>query len=109
MVASQHLIVDIRQRHIGRNALAHQEIVDAPPDVPFAASLHVCLLYTSGFEVSEFTFFGFLPRQRGELCEKLIDMARRSRIAVVHESPHRVRDLLSAVAGTLPHTRVSVS
>ena len=36
-------------------------------------------------------------------------MARRSRLAVVHESPHRVRDLLDAVAETLPHTRVSAS
>ena len=80
------------------------EAVAVPGPTAMAAALSV-----SGFEVSEFTFFGFLPRQRGELCEKLIDMARRSRIAVVHESPHRVRDLLSAVAGTLPHTRVSVS
>ena len=80
------------------------EAVAVPGPTAMAAALSV-----SGMEVSEFTFFGFLPRQRGELCEKLIDMARRSRIAVVHESPHRVRDLLSAVAGTLPHTRVSVS
>ena len=63
----------------------------------------------SGFAISEFTFFGFLPRQKGELKEKLLDMARRSRLAVVHESPHRVRDLLDAVAETLPHTRVSAS
>ena len=66
-------------------------------------------LSVSGFAISEFTFFGFLPRQKGELKEKLLDMARRSRLAVVHESPHRVRDLLDAVAETLPHTRVSAS
>lgn len=66
-------------------------------------------LSVSGFAISEFTFFGFLPRQKGELKEKLLDMARRSRLAVVHESPHRVRDLLAAVAETLPHTRVSAS
>ena len=36
-------------------------------------------------------------------------MARRSRLAVVHESPHRVRELLATVAETLPHTMVSAS
>lgn len=63
----------------------------------------------SGFEASEFTFFGFLPRQKSELREKLLDMARRSRLAVAHESPHRICALLAAVAETLPHTRVSAS
>ena len=63
-------------------------------------------LSVSGFEVSEFTFFGFsAPAEGGELKEKLMDMARRSRLAVVHESPHRVRELLDTVAETLPHTR----
>ena len=34
-------------------------------------------------------------------------MARRSRLAVVHESPHRVREMLATVGETLPHTMVS--
>ena len=66
-------------------------------------------LSVSGMEIGEFTFFGFLPRQKGELRERLMDMARRSKIAVVHESPHRVAALLSAVAEALPHTWVSAS
>ena len=80
------------------------EAVAVPGPTAMASALSV-----SGFAISEFTFFGFLPRQKGELKEKLLDMARRSRLAVVHESPHRVRDLLAAVAETLPHTRVSAS
>ena len=80
------------------------EAVAVPGPTAMASALSV-----SGFAISEFTFFGFLPRQKGELKEKLLDMARRSRLAVVHESPHRVRDLLDAVAETLPHTRVSAS
>ena len=59
--------------------------------------------------MTEFTFFGFLPRQKNELKEKLLDMARRSKIAVAHESPHRVKDLLSAVQDVLPNTLVSAS
>ena len=41
-------------------------------------------LSVSGMDISEFTFYGFLPRQKNELREKLTDMARHSKIAVVH-------------------------
>ncbi len=66
-------------------------------------------LSVSGFAVGEFTFYGFLPRQKAELKAKLLDMARQSQIAVVHESPYRVIELLQCVANTLPGTRVSAS
>lgn len=66
-------------------------------------------LSVSGMDISEFTFYGFLPRQKNELREKLTDMARRSKIAVVHESPHRVVELLQQVQAVLPHTFVSAS
>ena len=66
-------------------------------------------LSVSGMTVEEFTFFGFLPRQKGELKTKLLEIAGKSKIAVVHESPHRVTDLLEAVCETLPHTWVSAS
>ena len=66
-------------------------------------------LSVSGLDVTEFTFFGFLPRQKSELKEKLFDMARRSKTGVVHESPHRVMDLLETVAEVLPNTLVSAS
>ncbi len=61
-------------------------------------------LSVSGMDISEFTFYGFLPRQKNELREKLTDMARHSKIAVVHESPHRVIELLQQVQAVLPHT-----
>ncbi len=66
-------------------------------------------LSVSGMDISEFTFYGFLPRQKNELQEKLTDMARHSKIAVVHESPHRVIELLQQVQAVLPHTFVSAS
>lgn len=50
------------------------EAVAVPGPTAMASALSV-----SGFAISEFTFFGFLPRQKGELKEKLLDMARRSR------------------------------
>ena len=36
-------------------------------------------------------------------------MARRSKVGVVHESPHRIIDLLQAVQEVLPNTLVSAS
>ena len=66
-------------------------------------------LSVSGFAVTEFTFYGFLPRQKAELADKLRDMARYSRLAIVHESPYRVMDLLACVAEVLPGTLVSAS
>jgi len=80
------------------------EVIAVPGPTAMASALSV-----SGMEVSEFTFFGFLPRQKSELKEKLLDMARRSKLAVVHESPHRVVDLLRTVSDVLPHTAVSAS
>lgn len=80
------------------------EVIAIPGPTAMASALSV-----SGFEISEFTFYGFLPRQKAELTQKLTDMARCSRLAVVHESPHRVVDLLRTVLAALPNTRVSAS
>ncbi len=66
-------------------------------------------LSVSGIPITEFTFYGFLPRNKGELKEKLLSMRAQSKLAVVHESPHRVMDLLEAVGEVLPHTFVSAS
>ena len=79
-------------------------VLAVPGPTAMAAALSV-----SGLPVEEFTFYGFLPRQKGDLQAKLVDMARKSKIAVVHESPHRMVDLLESVLAVLPHTRVSAS
>lgn len=80
------------------------EVLAIPGPTAMASALSV-----SGFDMTEFTFYGFLPRQKNELKEKLLDMARRSKLAVVHESPHRVADLLKSVKDVLPNTLVSAS
>ncbi len=69
----------------------------------------VAALSVSGFDTREFTFNGFLPREKKELREKLVDMARKSAVAVVHESPYRVVELVETIAATLPGTCISAS
>ena len=63
----------------------------------------------SGFDFSSFTFYGFLPRESKELKEKLLDIGRKSEGAIFHESPHRIKTLVAAIADTLPGAELSVS
>ena len=79
-------------------------VVAVPGPTAMASALSV-----SGFAIEEFTFYGFLPRQKSELVQKLTEMARQSKIAVVYESPHRVTDMLAQVEALLPNTAVSAS
>ena len=69
----------------------------------------VSALSVSGFDTREFTFYGFLPREKKDLREKLISMARQTAVGVVHESPFRVVELVEAISQTLPGCRVSAS
>ncbi len=85
-------------------AQAGVEVLAVPGPTAMASALSV-----SGMDISEFTFYGFLPRQKSELRQKLLDMAQHSKIAVIHESPHRVLDLFTVLAETLPSTYVSAS
>ncbi|MDL2317534.1 16S rRNA (cytidine(1402)-2'-O)-methyltransferase [Eubacteriales bacterium OttesenSCG-928-A19] len=62
----------------------------------------------SGFDAREFAFYGFLPRERGDLRKRLKDIARGPRVAVLHESPHRIMDLMDVAADTLPGCRACV-
>ena len=62
----------------------------------------------SGFDLTEFTFYGFLPREKAALREKLRGMAG-TQGAVVHESPFRVIRLMEEIAEVLPEALVSAS
>ncbi len=69
----------------------------------------VSALSVSGFGAREFAFYGFLPREKKELREKLLAMAKGVPVAAVHESPYRVTELVEVIAGILPDTRISCS
>lgn len=69
----------------------------------------ISALSVSGFDTREFAFYGFLPREKKELREKLMQMARQVKIAAVHESPFRVVELVETIGQTLPGCRISAS
>lgn len=69
----------------------------------------VSAVSVSGFDFPAFTFYGFLPREKKELQEKLLEIGRKGEGAVFHESPHRVKALVAAIGETLPGARLSVS
>lgn len=72
-------------------------------------SAMACALSVSGIDVTEFTFLGFLPREKKPLKEALLDAADRTQAGIVHESPYRVLDFMRVLAQTLPQAYVSVS
>ena len=69
----------------------------------------VSALSVSGFDTREFAFWGFLPREKKALKEKLLDIAKGPAVGVVHESPFRVVELVEVIAATLPGAKVSAS
>lgn len=79
------------------------EVLAVPGPSAMAAALSV-----SGMDAREFAFYGFLPRERSDLRKKLLAIARGVRVAVVHESPHRILTLMETVAETLPGCRACV-
>ena len=66
-------------------------------------------LSASGFDAREFAFYGFLPRERKALSDKL-DAVRRAGIPVfvLYESPHRIVELVRAIAEKWPECMLCV-
>lgn len=80
------------------------EVVAVPGPSAMAAAMSV-----SGIDVAEFTFLGFLPREKKDLQAALRSAAQRTQAGIVHESPYRVLDFMRVLADTLPQAYVSVS
>lgn len=66
-------------------------------------------LSAAGFDAREFAFYGFLPREKKALGEKL-DAVRATGVpvAVFYESPHRVAALVEAIAARWPECLLAV-
>lgn len=60
-------------------------------------------LSVSGFDAREFAFYGFLPREKKALSDKLDTIHRAGvPVFVLYESPHRIVDLVAALAQKWP-------
>lgn len=69
----------------------------------------VTALSASGFDTREFAFYGFLPREKRELRDKLEAILRAGvEVAVLYESPHRVVKLVEEIVSALPGVRMLV-
>ena len=68
----------------------------------------IAALSVSGADAREFTFYGFLPREKKDLRDKLREISKGTRVAVVHESPYRITELTEAIAETLPEAELTV-
>ena len=63
----------------------------------------------SGFDAREFAFYGFLPREKKALREKLAAILDTGiQCAVIYESPHRVLELAETMGEIWPGSRVCV-
>ena len=68
----------------------------------------IAAVSVSGFDAREFAFYGFPPREKKALKERLAEIAGGVKVAVLHESPFRIIDLTEAVAEVLPEARMAV-
>ena len=68
----------------------------------------IAAVSVSGYDAREFTFHGFLPREKKDLREKLEEIGRSEKVAVLHESPFRIIELTEAIAQTLPGALITV-
>ena len=73
------------------------------------ASATVTALSACGFDAREFAFYGFLPREKKALREKLAAIRKSGiPVGVAYESPHRVLELVEQFCEVLPESRLCV-
>ena len=68
----------------------------------------IAALSVSGADAREFSFYGFLPREKKDLKEKLTAIRAGCPVAVIHESPFRITDLTECIAEILPQAKMTV-
>lgn len=65
-------------------------------------SAMICALTLSGFDITSFSFYGFLPRETGKLEQKLNEIRNdNTKVVVLYESPKRIENLLKSVINIL--------
>jgi len=73
-----------------------------PYDVIPGANAVLTAFAMSGFDSTEFTFFGFLPHKGKERHEKLVKVLQSEFLPILYESPHRLLKLLEELSTMEP-------
>ncbi len=75
-------------------------------DVLPGSNAVLCAFAASGFEATQFSFFGFLPHKGKERESKLQEVLQSPYVSVLYESPHRLEKLLGEIAKKDPNRTV---
>lgn len=101
--AGTPLLSDPGRRVVARAAEEGFQIVPVP-----GASALLCALPVSAVGFSDFTFLGFLPKQRGKAVKTLSEFVYSPRPLVIYESPARVLNLLGLILEVLGNRKAAV-
>ena len=75
-------------------------------DVLPGANAILTAFASSGFNTTEFTFFGFLPHKGNDRKAKLDRVIINQNLSILYESPHRLQKLLKELAELIPHRTI---
>ena len=68
----------------------------------------IAAVSVSGYDAKEFAFYGFLPREKKDIRNRLNEIAKGPKVAILHESPFRITELTEVIAEALPDTMMTV-
>ena len=68
----------------------------------------IAAVSVSGYDAKEFAFYGFLPREKKDVRNRLKEIAKGPKVAILHESPFRITELTEVIAETLPGAMMTV-
>ena len=81
---------------------------DIEVEVLPGASAFVVALVGSGMDTNKFVFEGFLDRDKKKKKKRLEEIKSEEKTMIVYESPHRLKDTLSAMLDILGDRRISL-
>ena len=76
--------------------------------IPGANALLPALIY-SGFDISSFSFFGFLPKKKNQRKDILLSLENNTLPVVFYVSPHELKTILKDIDSIFPDRLISLS
>ncbi len=76
--------------------------------IPGANALLPALIF-SGYNINEFTFFGFLPKKSSLRNISLMKISKTDKTCVVYAAAHEIKTLLKEISEIMPHRKLALS